>query len=470
MIGSVSNKQVKMSQSNTEVQVASVEVAPVAEKKLKVQRKSKKMMMTEVPVIPEKIEMDLPQSAGGSVSQQASQMSQTAVVRKITVSKSKKQVKIVPREVSELVEELVVSAIQIAEENEKKIEKKRKAIEKAKATREANKLKKKQQEEEERLAREAEEAEETETEDEGEEYEVSNSKRPIQKEKEGRVLEGRIEAVEGEVKKELKVLKMKLGDLIKEDDDEVKIEEKKWDLLRKKASATSRVHHKIAEVFNTSVVVARRSEAGKGEKKNFASKGVQLKDATTEKLFWANCERILPHFTPQFKTYASAKKEYTKIVQILNTQEDDEKFCVEKLREAKNKFYALFTRATEALVCDRCDVIEAERKFQDNTYRKLVLATHLSVQGIYVVRRVENQREVPLVLRNSRDELIEIGNANEVMSVIDLVHHSKTKVLSLGDAVLRKLCGAVANKIVAPVRPVAVAVAENNEFLMEFCE
>ena len=409
MIGSVSNKQVKMSQSNTEVQVASVEVAPVAEKKLKVQRKSKKMMMTEVPVIPEKIEMDLPQSAGGSVSQQAIQMSQTAVFRKITVPKSKKAVQKkneVPAEVAELVEELVVSALAIAEENEKKIEKKLKAIEKAKATREANKLKKKQQEEEERLAREAEEAEETETEDEGEEYEVSNSKRPIQKEKEGRVLEGRIEAVEGEVKKELKVLKMKLGDLVKEDDDEEKIEEKKWDLLRKKASATSRVHHKIAEVFKTSVVVARRSEAGKGEKKNFASKGVQLKDKTTSKLFWANCERILPHFTPNFTNYASAKKEYTKIVQILNTQEDDEKFCVEKLREAKNKFYALFTRATEQLVCDRCDVIEAERKFQDNTFRKLVFATHLSVQGIYVVKRVENQREVPLVLRNSRDEFI----------------------------------------------------------------
>lgn len=447
-----------MSQSNTEVQVAPV----VAEKKLKVQRKSKKMMMTEIPVIPEKIEMDLPQSAGGSVSQQASQMSQ--VVRKITVSKSKKQVKIVPREVSELVEELVVSAVQIAEENEKKIQKKLKAIEKAKATREANKLKKKQ--EEERLAREAEEAEETETEDEDKEYEVSKPTRPIQKEKEGRVLEGRIEAVEGEVKKELKVLKMKLGDLVKEDDDEVKIEEKKWDLLRKKASAISKVHHKIAEVFKTSVVVARRSEAGKGEKKNFASKGVQLKDKTTEKLFWANCERVLPHFVENFTTYASAKKEYNEVVKWCFADEDDEGFTVEKRREAYQKFRSIFYRASEALVSDGCDLIKTERKFDDNMYRRLVLATHLSVQGIYVVKRVENKNEVPLVLRNSRDELIEIGNANEVMSVIDLVHHSKTKVLSLGNGILRKLCDAIPKEKKEVVAP----VAEDNEFLMEFCE
>lgn len=440
-----------MSQSITEVPV----VAPVVEKKLKVQRKSKKMMMTEVPVIPEKIEMDLPQSAGGSSTQQAIQMSQvnTVVKRTIKVPRKVQEKKeevpvVVVQEVAELLAEMVESAYQ----EELKQKKKEITLAKAKATREANKLKKKQ-EEEERLAREA---EETETEDEDEEsedkaYEVSTQRRPIQKEKEGRVLEGRIEAVEEEAKKELKILRTKVCEIIGDLKDEKKIEEKKYELANKKQQATRKLHHKIAEEFNTSVVVARRSEAGKGEKKNFASKGVQLKDKTTEKLFWANCERILPHFVENFTTYASAKKEYTKIHTICFSEEGDEGFSVEKRREAYNKFFTIFQRAEEALVSHSCDLMKI-RKLDDIHISKLTFATHLSLQGIYVVKRVENKREVPLVLRNSRDELIEIGNANEVMSVGDLVHHSKTQVHSLGEGILRKLCGAIAKKVkvVAP--------------------
>ena len=461
-----------MSQSTTEVQVASVEVAPVAEKKLKVQRKSKKMMTEQNPVIPKKIDLDFQSSAEGSVSQQASQMSQP-VVRKITISKSKKAVpkkEEVPVAVVQEVAELLAEMVENAYQEELKQKKKAVALMKAKATREANKLKKKQ-EEEERLAREAEEdAERTETEDEDEEgeekeegeYERSTKKRPIQKSKEGRVLEGRIEAVEGEVKKELKVLKMKLGELVKEEDDVEKVREKREKLELKKREATSKLHHTIAEKFNTSVVVARRSEAGKGEKKNFASKPVQLKDKTTEKLFWANCERILPHFVKDFTTFAQAKKEYATIYTNCFSEEGDEGFSVEKRREAYNKFYEIFQRCAEALVSDACDVIKAEHGpclFYDNMYMKLVLATHLSVQGIYVVKRVENPCEVPLVLRNSRDELIEIGNANEVMSVPDLVHHSRGKVLSLGEGILRKLCGAVAKK----AKVVAFAPADDEE-------
>jgi hypothetical protein len=159
-------------------------------------------------------------------------------------------------------------------------------------------------------------------------------------------------------------------------------------------------------------------------------------------------------------------------VKMCYADESDEGFTVEKRREAYNKFHLIFSRATEQLISDRCDLIKAEFSgdmYIHHTYYRLVLATHLSVQGIYVVKRVENPCEVPLVLRNSRDELIEIGNANEVMSVIDLVHHSRGKVLTLGEGVLRKLCGAIEKKkkeVVAPVRP----VEENVEFLVEYCE
>jgi len=466
-----------MSQSNIEVQV----VAPVVEKKLKVPRKSKKMMMTEVPVIPEKIEMDLPQSAGGSSTQQAIQMSQVNIVKRTIKVPRKVQEKKeeVPVVVVQEVAELLAEMVERCYEDEVKAEKKKNALAKAKATREANKLKKKQ-EEEERLAREA---EETETEDEDEEeeeeeYEVSTSTRPIQKEKEGRVLEGRIEAVEGVVKKELKVLKTKVSEVIANLKDEKKIEEKKNELANKKQEATRKLHHAIAEKFKVQVVVARRSEAGKGEKKNFASKGVELKDKTTRKLFWANCERVLPHFVENFTTYASAKKEYKNIENWCFADETAETFSVEKQQEAENKFYAIFQRATEALVSHSCDLMKELKGESNNTTAKLVFASHLSVQGIYVVKRVENKREVPLVLRNSRDELIEIGNANEVMSVVDLVHHSKNKVLCLGDTILQTLCGAVATKKVAPApAPVKkakkvkfVAVKEEEEFLVEYCE
>ena len=469
---SISNtepKQVIMSSNIAEV-VAVVAPAP---EKIKIQRKSKKMMTEQIPVIPEKIEMDFVQSGEGSVSQQANQMSQEyaefnlfaeeevvvpapapvpAPKKKITPKTKKVSVplpSVADAVVAEIVQDLVARAFFESDLKEEvareKAEKKRLTAVKAKATREANKAKKLAE-----LAQVADSEEEKEdSEEEQEEGEYERSKRPIQKEKEGRVLEGKLVAVEKEIKKEMKILKTTVSEAIGKTEDEETKREKREALEMKKRQALTTIHHKIAEKFVTSVVVARRSEAGKGEKKNFASKAVVLQDSTVDKLFWANCERVIPHYIPAFTTYASAKKEYTAVVKMCYADEEDEGFTVEKRREAYATFRSWFALATEALVADTCDVIQAEHApcvFYDNMYKRLVLATHLSVQGIYVVRRLENS----LVLRSSRDELIEMGNANEVMSVGDLVNHSRNKVHSLGGGVLRKLCGAIDAKASVP--------------------
>ena len=457
-------EQVIMSSNIAEV-VAVVAPAP---EKIKIQRKSKKMMTEQIPVIPEKIEMDFVQSGEGSVSQQANQMSQEyaefnlfaeeevvvpapapvpAPKKKLLTLKTKKVSAPLPSVadavVAEIVQDLVVRAVvesdlkvEVARE---KAEKKRLTAEKAKATREANKAKK--------VAELAQVADSEEEKEEGEEleegeYERSTAKRPIQKEKEGRVLEGKLVAVEKDIKKEMKILKTTVSEAIGKTEDEEKKREKREELEMKKRQALTKIHHTIAEKFVTSVVVARRSEAGKGEKKNFASKAVVLQDSTVEKLFWANCERVIPHYIPAFTTYSSAKKEYNAVVKMCFADEEDEGFTIEKRAEAYATFRSWFARATEALVADTCDVVQAEQGEHfnpDSMSKRLILATHLSVQGIYVVRRLENS----LVLRSSRDELIEMGNANEVMSVGDLVNHRRNKVLSLGGGVLRKLCSAI---------------------------
>ena len=442
------------------IQAKEAEVAPVAEKKLKVQRKSKKMMTEQIPVIPKKIEMDFQSSAEGSVSQQASQMSQsTTVVVKKTIKVPRKNTKVqekkeeVPVVVVQEVAELLAEMVERAYQEELKEKTKAVRLAKAKATREANKLKKKQ-EEEERLAREAEEdAERTETEDEGEEdegeeYEVSNAKRPIQKSKEGRVLEGRFEAVEGVVKKELKLLKTKLGDVIGNLKDEEKIEAKKEELEMKKKQAITKVHHAIAEEFNTSVVVARRSEAGRGEKKTEKSKPVQLKEGTIQKLFWANCERVLPHFVKDFVSFSKAKQEYAKIIKNACVFAEDESISKEVKKDAREQLSIIFANASQELVDEKNALFlqntsEETDRFHFPEIKRSILATTLSSQGVYVVKRHDHKRsnETLLVLRNSRDELIEPGNPNEVMSEKDLIFHNEHALAFLGRACLKKICG-----------------------------
>ena len=445
------------------IQAKEAEVAPVAEKKLKVQRKSKKMMTEQIPVIPEKIETDFQSSAEGSVSQQASQMSQsTTVVATRTIKVPRKNTKVqekkeeVPVVVVQEVAELLAEMVERAYQEELKEKTKAVRLAKAKATREANKLKKKQ-EEEERLAREAEEdAERTETEDEDEEgeekeegeYERSTKKRPIQKSKEGRVLEGRFEAVEGVVKKELKLLKTKLGDVIGNLKDEEKIEAKKEELEMKKKQAITKVHHAIAEEFSTSVVVARRSEAGRGEKKTEKSKPVQLKEGTIQKLFWANCERVLPHFVKDFVSFSKAKQEYAKIIKNACVFGADESISKEVKTNAREQLSILFANASQELV-DETNALflqntsEETDRFHFPEIKRSILATTLSSQGVYVVKRHDHKRsnETLLVLRNSRDELIEPGNPNEVMSEKDLIFHNEHALAFLGRATLKKICG-----------------------------
>jgi len=490
------------------IQAKEAEVAPVAEKKLKVQRKSKKMMTEQIPVIPKKIEMDFQSSAEGSVSQQASQMSQpTTVVVKKTIKVPRKNTKVqevqekkeeVPVVVVQEVAELLAEMVERAYQEELKEKTKAVRLAKAKATREANKLKKKQ-EEEERLAREAEEdAERTETEDEGEdeegegkeegEYEVSTKKRPIQKSKEGRVLEGRFEAVEGDVKKELKVLKTKLGDVIGKLKDEEKIEAKREELEMKKKQAITKVHHTIAEKFNTSVVVARRSEAGRGEKKTAKSKPVHLKQETIQKLFWANCERVLPHFVKDFISFSKAKQEYAKIIKNACVFGADETISKEVKKNAREQLSILFANASQELV-DETNALflhntsEETDRFHFPEIKRSILATTLSSQGVYVVKRHDHKRsnETLLVLRNSRDELIEPGNPNEVMSEKDLVFHNEHALAFLGTATLKKICEVVLvahepseEEVAPPVKKAKkvkfVAVKEEEEFLVEYCE
>lgn len=475
-----------MSQIVAQELVAEVaEVAVVPAKKLSL--KMKKMMMSEIPATTKKIEMDLPQSDIGSVNQQASQMSQefnqygsiemnwfNAVgeesvvaeevpapavpeVKKISTirpraKKSKVSVPPAPapvpvavvQDVAEILAEIVENALAESEKQEKiketawRLMEEKKA--KAKASREKTKAKKLAL----AVAQVAQVADSEDEEGEGKEdgeYERSTAKRPIQKEKEGRVLKGRISAVEKKMKKELKLLKTPLAELIKKAKNAEEIEEKREELIQEKKSATSRVHHAIAQEFNTSVVVARRSEEGRGEK---VRKPLKLKEKTASKLFWANCQRVLPHFVENFTTFAEAKKTYADVENWCFADESNEDFTVEKRKESYGKFHAIFKRATKALVSDNCQHLKFYADATCELNPSLVLANHLSAQGIYVVRRTEKT----LVLRSSRDELIEIGNSNEVMTRDDLLFNEQNRLVqAVGHNVLRKLCGAVVKKV-----------------------
>jgi hypothetical protein len=481
-VKSKTRKPRKMSQIVAQELVAEVAVVPA--KKLSI--KMKKMMMSEIPVIPEKIETDFQHSVGGSVSQQASQMSQEfnqygsidvfadrteelvaeVVVPEVVVPEVKKLKTIRPRvkkvsvppapapvpvqvvqDVAEILAEMVENAYEEAQKQEKIKETAWRLMEekraKAKASREKTKAKKLAL----AVAQVAQVAQVADSEDEeGEgkedgEYERSTTKRPIQKEKEGRVLKDKMTAVEKELKKELKLLKTPLAEVLKKYKTEETREEKAEEFIQEKKSAISRVHHKIAEKFQTSVVVARRSEAGKGEKKTLSSRGVHLKDTTVEKLFWANCGRVLPHFVSDFTTFSDAKKRYAETLKNASIEEKPAE--PEKAKQARKDLAQIFHRASEALVSDRALLFDYECSEASDAYipegRRKVLATHLSLQGIYVVKRVSNKN--PLVLRNSRDELIEIGNTNEVMSERDLLFHADAGVDKVGKGVLKKICG-----------------------------
>jgi hypothetical protein len=463
--------------------VVAEEVAVVPAKKLSI--KMKKMMMSEIPAIAKKIEMDLPQSDIGSVNQQASQMSQefnqygsiemnwfNAVgeepvvaeevpapvvpeVKKITtirprVKKSKVSVPPAPapvavvQDVAEILGEIVEKALFECELKEEiareKAEKKRLTAEKAKATREANKAKKAL------LAPAPVVVAEEEKED--EEYEESTAKRPIQKSKEGRVLAGKVVAVEKKMKKELKVLKTPLKELLSKYKTEEKIEEKREEFIEAKKDAITAIHHAIAEEFKTSIVVARRSEAGRGEKKGEKSRPVQLKQDTIQKLFWANCARILPHFVKDFVSFAKAKEEYAKIIKNACVFGEDETISKEVKKDARIQLSILFANASVELV-DETNALflqntseETERLYFPELKRS-ILATTLSSQGVYVVKRHDHRtsNETLLVLRNSRDELIESGNPNEVMSEKDLIFHNEHQLAYLGKGTLTKICG-----------------------------
>jgi hypothetical protein len=280
-----------------------------------------------------------------------------------------------------------------------------------------------------------------------EKYERSTKKRPIQKSKEGRVLEGRIEAVEKKMKKELKILKTPLSAVLDKVKDEEKREMKMNEFLGEKRSATSALHHAIAEEFKTSVVVARRSEAGRGEKKSASSKPTQLKQETIQKLFWANCSRVLPHFVKDFVSFSKAKEEYAKIIKNANIFGEDETLSKEVKKSAREQLSILFANASQELVDEKNALFlhntdENTDEFIYDFIKRSILATTLSSQGVYVVKRHDHKtsNETLLVLRNSRDELIEAGNPNEVMSERDLIFHNEHALAYLGEGTLKKIC------------------------------
>jgi hypothetical protein len=478
-VKSKTRKPRKMSQEIVAPVVAEVAVVPA--KKLSI--KMKKMMMSEIPATTKKIEMDLPQSDIGSVNQQASQMSQefnqygsiemnwfnavgeepvqeeiAVVVPEVVVPvkrtiKTQRKTKVSPAPApapapapvavaEEILGEIVEKALFECELKEEvareKAEKKRLTAEKAKATREANKAKKGL------LVAPVVVAEEKED----EEYEESTSKRPIQKSKEGRVLAGKVVAVEKKMKKELKVLKTPLKELLSKYKTEEKIEEKREEFIEAKKDAISAIHQAIAEEFKTSIVVARRSEAGRGEKKGEKSRPVQLKQDTIQKLFWANCARILPHFVKDFVSFVKAKEEYAKIIKNANLYGEDETLTTEVKRIAREQLSIIFANASQELVDEKNALFlqntsEETDRFHFSEIKRSILATTLSSQGVYVVKRHDHTRsnETLLVLRNSRDELIESGNPNEVMSEKDLIFHNEHQLAYLGKGTLTKICG-----------------------------
>lgn len=394
-------------------------------KKLKIARKS---MMCENQSIPKKIEMNSQHSGEDSVqAKQANNMSSVVVRKQKLIIKKK-----VPQEVSELIEELIDLTMLEVQENELKRERRRIIAEKAKATRQANKARKEMldfigitqeliedlQYEEKVLLADV-------------KVEVSNRKRPIQKDKEGRVLEDAIETclesasdeIAISVERALKVLKAsvdesKFANIENEEEKEEKIWRAKQELKMKKIQTKQRLHHAIAEEHDTTVIVARRSEEGRAEKKSPLSNAVRLKEKTIRKLFFENCKRVLPHYIKDCYTHKEQQEKYNKLV--LTAYNHDGKQSLADIAIATRKLKELFADASHALVHRDTASVKLYIPQQDLKEEQMVLATHLSCQGIYVVRHTKNEG---VVLRNSRDEIICIGEPNEVMSEKDLLFH-----------------------------------------------
>lgn len=418
---------------NTEIQYMTEEEAKALikatyMKKLKIARKS---MMCENQSIPKKIEMNSQHSGEDSVqAKQANNMS-SVVVRKQKLI-IKKKVPEVPEEVRELIEELIDLTMLEVQENELKRERRRIIAEKAKATRQANKARKEMldfigitqeliedlQYEEKVLLADV-------------KVEVSNRKRPIQKDKEGRVLEDAIETclesasddIATSVERALKVLKAsvdesKFANIENEEEKEEKIWRAKQELKMKKIQTKQRLHHAIAEEHDTTVIVARRSEEGRAEKKSPLSNAVRLKEKTIRKLFFENCKRVLPHYIKDCYTHKEQQEKYNKLV--LTAYNHDGKQSLADIAIATRKLKELFADASHALVHRDTASVKLYIPQQDLKEEQMVLATHLSCQGIYVVRHTKNEG---VVLRNSRDEIICIGEPNEVMSEKDLLFH-----------------------------------------------
>lgn len=415
---------------NTEIQYMTEEEAKALikatyMKKLKIARKS---MMCENQSIPKKIEMNSQHSGEDSVEAKQAKNMSSVVVRKQKLIIKKK----VPQEVSELIEELIDLTMLEVQENELKRERRRIIAEKAKATRVANKTRKEMFE---FLGITQELIDELQYEEKvllaDVKVEVSNRKRPIQKDKEGRVLEDAIETclesasddIAISVERALKVLKAsvdesKFANIENEEEKEEKIWRAKQELKMKKIQTKQRLHHAIAEEHDTTVIVARRSEEGRAEKKSPLSNAVRLKEKTIRKLFFENCKRVLPHYIKDCYTHKEQQEKYNKLV--LTAYNHDGKQDIGEIAIATRKLKELFADASHALVHRDTASVKLYIPQQDLKEEQMVLATHLSCQGIYVVRHTKNEG---VVLRNSRDEIICIGEPNEVMSEKDLLFH-----------------------------------------------
>lgn len=415
---------------NTEIQYMTEEEAKALikatyMKKLKIAKKS---MMCENQSIPKKIEMNSQHSGEDSVEAKQAKNMSSVVVRKQKLIIKKK----VPQEVSELIEELIDLTMLEVQENELKRERRRIIAEKAKATRQANKTRKEMFE---FLGITQELIDELQYEEKvllaDVKVEVSNRKRPIQKDKEGRVLEDAIETclesasddIAISVERALKVLKAsvdesKFANIENEQEKEEKIWRAKQELKMKKIQTKQRLHHAIAEEHDTTVIVARRSEEGRAEKKSPLSNAVRLKEKTIRKLFFENCKRVLPHYIKDCYTHKEQQEKYNKLV--LTAYNHDGKQDIGEIAIATRKLKELFADASRSLVHRDTASVKLYIPQQDLKEEQMVLATHLSCQGIYVVRHTKNEG---VVLRNSRDEIICIGEPNEVMSEKDLLFH-----------------------------------------------
>jgi len=397
-------------------------------KKLKIARKS---MMCENQSNPKKIEINLQHSGEDSVqAKQANNMSSVVVRKQKLVIK--KKVPEVPEEVRELVAELIDLAMIEVQEQELKRERRRIITEKANATRKANKARKEMldfigitqeliedlQYEEKVLLADV-------------KVEVSDRRRPIQKDKEGRVLEDAIETcLESSsdniaicVERSLKVLKAsvdesKFANIEDEEEKQEKIEIAKYNLKLKKKEHKQKLHHAIAEEYDTTVIVARRSEEGRAEKKSPLSNPTRLKEKTIRKLFFENCKRVLPHYIADCYTHKEQQQKYNDLVLVAYNH--DNKQSLADIAIATRKLKELFATASRNLVHRDTASEKLYIPERDLKEEQIVLATHLSCQGVYVVRHTKNEG---VVLRNSRDEIIGIGEPNEVMSEKDLLFH-----------------------------------------------